>query len=137
MVILVTGGAGFIGSHICRALLDKGHEVICLDNFDPYYPEAIKRRNIAGLLDQERLSGALEFRREDETIVLFLREGRVIDAESPDAEREPRDHLSALMAWGDGEFRFRVGPVEREDRIGVPTQGLLLDLAVANDEAAR
>ncbi len=33
MKILVTGGAGFIGSHLCRYLLQKGHEVVCLDNF--------------------------------------------------------------------------------------------------------
>ena len=33
MKILVTGGAGFIGSHLCRYLIQKGHEVVCLDNF--------------------------------------------------------------------------------------------------------
>ena len=31
--ILVSGGAGFIGSHLCRHLLDAGHEVLCVDNF--------------------------------------------------------------------------------------------------------
>ena len=31
--ILVTGGAGFLGSHLCETLLDTGHEVICLDNY--------------------------------------------------------------------------------------------------------
>jgi hypothetical protein len=89
------------------------------------------------LLDQERLTGALEFSRPGERIVLFVREGTVIDAESPDQVRDPRGHLSALMAWKDGEFEFRVETVDRPDRIGVPTQGLLLDLAVAADEEAR
>jgi hypothetical protein len=89
------------------------------------------------LLDQERLSGVLEFRRPGEEIVLFLSEGRVIDAESPSQERSPREHLSALMAWDEGEFGFNVETVDRPDRIGVPTQGLLLDLAVASDESAR
>ena len=89
------------------------------------------------LLDNERLSGILEFSRPGEKIVLFLSEGRVIDAESPDAERSPREHLSVLMGWDDGEFEFRVEPVDREDRLGVPTQGLLLDLAVASDDENR
>jgi hypothetical protein len=89
------------------------------------------------LLDQERLTGMLEFRREGEQVTLYLVEGRVIDAESPDSERDPRGHLSALMAWKDGDFVFRVAEVMREDKIGVPTQGLLLDLAVAQDEEGR
>jgi UDP-glucuronate 4-epimerase len=44
--ILVTGGAGFIGSHLCEALLEQGREVQVLDNFNDYYDPAIKRKNI-------------------------------------------------------------------------------------------
>lgn len=46
MVILVTGGAGFIGSHLCGRLLREGHRVVCLDNFDEFYDPEIKKRNL-------------------------------------------------------------------------------------------
>ncbi len=52
MKVLVTGGAGFIGSHLCEALVRRGDEVVCVDNFNDYYSPARKRRNIAGLLEQ-------------------------------------------------------------------------------------
>ncbi len=45
--ILVTGGAGFIGSHLAERLLAGGRRVLVLDNFDPFYDPAVKRRNIA------------------------------------------------------------------------------------------
>jgi len=47
MNILVTGGAGFIGSHICRRLLADGHSVSVIDDFNDYYDPAIKRANVA------------------------------------------------------------------------------------------
>ena len=47
--ILVTGGAGFIGSHLCGRLLREGYTVICLDNFDSFYDPNIKIKNIEGM----------------------------------------------------------------------------------------
>ncbi len=54
MKILVTGAAGFIGSHLCDALLEEGCDVTGVDNFDDYYGRAAKERNIAGALSKNR-----------------------------------------------------------------------------------
>ena len=54
MRFLVTGGAGFIGSHLCETLIRQGQDVVCLDNFDRFYDPRIKRLNICDLLDHNR-----------------------------------------------------------------------------------
>ena len=46
---LVTGAAGFIGSHLSETLIRSGHEVTGVDNFDPFYARDVKERNLAGL----------------------------------------------------------------------------------------
>jgi UDP-glucuronate 4-epimerase len=54
--VLVTGGAGFIGSHLCERLVERGHTVVALDNFDPFYDPAVKRRNLAALRHSDRFA---------------------------------------------------------------------------------
>lgn len=58
--ILVTGGAGFIGSHLCLRLFDEGHHVICLDN---YFTG--RRENLGDRYQELMLSGRFEFLRHD------------------------------------------------------------------------
>jgi UDP-glucuronate decarboxylase len=61
--ILVTGGAGFIGSHLCRRLIAEGHDVLAVDNF-----YSSTRHNIADLLDEPRF----ELMRYDVTFPLYV-----------------------------------------------------------------
>jgi UDP-glucuronate 4-epimerase len=63
MRVLLTGAAGFIGSHLAERLLARGDQVAGLDNFDPFYPRAVKQRNLANLLAQP----AFKFQESDVT----------------------------------------------------------------------
>ena len=56
MRVLVTGGAGFIGSHLAVSLLEDGHELISVDRFSDYYPVELKKRNL------EAVSASGDFR---------------------------------------------------------------------------
>jgi len=63
MKCLVTGAAGFIGSHLCERLLQAGHSVIGIDAFIPYYPRAIKEANLVAALAHPAFSfRELDFR---------------------------------------------------------------------------
>jgi UDP-glucuronate decarboxylase len=74
MKILVTGGAGFIGSHLCRYLLDKGHEVICMDNFFTG-----SKKNIQPLLGNPRF----EFMRHDIIQPVYLEVDQIYNLACP------------------------------------------------------
>ncbi len=72
--ILVTGGAGFIGSHLCERLLNEGHEVLCVDNFFTG-----RRQNIHKLLDNKNF----ELFRHDVTMPLFVEVDQIYNLACP------------------------------------------------------
>ena len=72
--VLVTGGAGFIGSHLCEKLLSQGHEVLCVDNF---YTSA--RRNIEHLLDHKYF----DLIRHDVTFPLYVEADEIYNLACP------------------------------------------------------
>jgi len=72
--VLVTGGAGFVGSHLCEVLLAQGHQVLCVDN---YYTGT--RRNITHLLDHPRF----ELLRHDVTFALYVEVDEIYNLACP------------------------------------------------------
>lgn len=72
--ILVTGGAGFIGSHLCRRLIAQGHDVLAVDNF-----YSSKRRNISDLLNEPRF----ELMRHDVTFPLHVEVDQIFHLACP------------------------------------------------------
>jgi UDP-glucuronate decarboxylase len=72
--ILVTGGAGFLGSHLCERLLNSGHEVLCVDNFF-----STTRRNITHLLDNPNM----ELMRHDVTLPLYVEVDEIFNLACP------------------------------------------------------
>jgi len=74
--ILVTGGAGFLGSHLCERLVDEGHDVICLDNFF-----TSQKSNVSHLLDRSNF----ELIRHDVTLPIHLEVDQVYNMACPAA----------------------------------------------------
>jgi UDP-glucuronate 4-epimerase len=58
--LLVTGGAGFIGSHLCEKLLNSGYRVVCLDSFNDFYAPLMKEQNVLEILKTAKISKTLE-----------------------------------------------------------------------------
>ena len=74
MRVLVTGGAGFLGSHLCETLIQQGHDVVCADNF---YTGS--KNNIAHLLDHKNF----ELVRHDVTFPLYVEVDRIFNFACP------------------------------------------------------
>ena len=74
--ILVTGGAGFLGSHLCERLVDDGHDVICLDNFF-----TSQKSNVSHLLGRPNF----ELLRHDVTLPIFLEVDQIYNLACPAA----------------------------------------------------
>ena len=72
--VLISGGAGFLGSHLCEQLLNQGSQVLCVDNFFTR-----TRRNIAHLLDHK----AFELLRHDITHPLFVEVDEIFNLACP------------------------------------------------------
>ena len=74
--VLVTGGAGFLGSHLCERLVDQGHDVLCLDNFF-----TSQKSNVFGLLKRPNF----ELIRHDVTLPIFLEVDQIYNLACPAA----------------------------------------------------
>jgi UDP-glucuronate 4-epimerase len=123
MNVLVTGGAGFIGSHLVDRLLARGDRVTVLDNFDPFYPRAVKEAHIAEQRGHERytlIEGDLRdldgmrraLPRGFDTIVhLAAKAGVRPSIEDPAGYQEAnvrgtQNLLELAREWGAGQFVF-------------------------------
>jgi len=113
--ILVTGGAGFIGSHLVPALIDRGDEVTVFDNFDPFYPERLKRRGLDG---RARL------------VVGDIRDASALERAFREARPEIVVHLAALAG-------VRPSLERPADYIDVNVRGTTCVLAAARDAGVR
>jgi UDP-glucuronate 4-epimerase len=98
MKLLVTGAAGFIGMHTCRALLERGNEVVGLDNLNTYYDVTLKEARLAtlngrpdftfhrmDLADHQAIAGLFQRERFDRVVHLAAQAGVRYGAENPHA----------------------------------------------------
>jgi UDP-glucuronate 4-epimerase len=118
--VLITGGAGFIGSHLVERLVEKGRQVVCLDNFDDYYPPEVKRGNLQRALSSQR-ARLVEADIRDRRAL-----GTVIASEKPDAIV----HLAARAG-------VRPSLLDPELYLDVNVRGTLSLLAAAREFGVR
>src|SRR5260370_23449572 len=102
MKILVTGGAGFIGSHLVDVLSARGDSVVVIDDFNDFYDPEIKRTNLrktpakifdADICDQEQVNTIIQAERPDAIVHLAAPPG------GPSSVLEPHRYLKTPLFW--------------------------------------
>jgi hypothetical protein len=93
--------------------------------------------SVLSLLEFEKMSGSLRLRKDDRRAMLFVKEGRVVDAELADSDERPLEVLEHVVMWTRGSFRFLVEEIDRPDLLRRTTTALVLDALREVDEGGR
>jgi len=112
MNILVTGGAGFIGSHLVDRLLAEGHRVVCLDNFDDFYDPALKRRNLTDARKDSKFRLVMGDLREEGILKRILEEEKVEMVAHLAARAGVRPSIEQPLLYADVNIRGTLNLLE-------------------------
>ncbi len=119
MSILVTGGAGFIGSHLGEALLRAGRDVIALDSFDDFYNPAVKRAGLATCLAHARFRLVEGDIRNEETVRSLLQQNDVEMIVHLAARAGVRPSIERPLLYQDVNIRGTMVLLEAAHQCGV------------------
>lgn len=126
--IVITGAAGFVGSHLAERLVTDGHEVTGIDSFVPYYPRAIKERNLAQLHDHERFT-FVEADLRDADLVPLVEEADVVVHEAAMAGTASWDQFDLYVACN---LTATQRLLEAIRILGNPTQRRLIQISTSS-----
>lgn len=120
MRVLVTGAAGFIGSTLAEALLQRGDTVAGLDNFNDYYSPIRKRANVAALGAHERFTMHEADLRDEDGVTALFREGTFDAVAHLAAMANVRYSIEKAPLYTDVNIRGTVNVLEAVRKTGVP-----------------
>ena len=126
MKYLVTGGAGFIGSHLIQRLFDEKHEVICVDNLNDYYDPTLKKARL------ERFKGRIKFYQIDiadkDKLEIVFKENKFDKICHLAAQAGVRYSLENPFVYADSNYVGTLNVLELAKRYGV-SRYTIIDIA--------